>query len=361
MKQCLRQFLGLYCLSKLRIWLNHDALFMSILFRIVSSLNHFQLPLFMLSKVNETMLRQFLCQYSLLMLRIWLNHDAFFMSILFRIVSSLNHFQLPLFMLSKVNETMLRQFLGLYCLSKLRIWLNHDAFFMSILFRIVSSLNHFQLPLFMLSKVNETMLRQFLGLYSLLMLRIWLNHDAFFMSILFRIVSSLNHFQLPLFMLSKVNETILRQFLGLYCLLMLRIWLNHDAFFMSILFRIVSSLNHFQLPLFMLSKVNETMLRQFLGFYCLSKLRIWLNHDAFFMSILFRIVSSLNHFQLPLFMLSKVNETILRQFLGFYCLSMLRIWLNHDALFMSILFRIVSSLNHFQLPLFMLSKVNETF
>ena len=203
------------------------------------------------------------------------------MSILFRIVSSLNHFQLPLFMLSKVNETILRQFLGLYCLSKLRIWLNHDGFFMSILFRIVSSLKHSQVPLFMISKVNETILRQFLGLYSLLMLRIWLNHDAFFMSILFRIVSSLNHFQLPLFMLSKVNETILRQFLGLYSLLMLRIWLNHVAFFMSILFRIVSSLNHFQLPLFMLSKVNETILRQFLGLYCLSKLRIWLNHDAF--------------------------------------------------------------------------------
>ena len=357
----LRQFLGFYCLSKLRIWLNHDALFMSILFRIVSSLIYFQLPLFMLSKVKETILRQFLGLYSILMLRIWLNHDAFFMSILFRIVSSLNHFQVPLFMRSNVNETILRQFLGLYCLSKLRIWLNHDALFMSILFRIVSSLNHFQLPLFMLSKVNETVLRQFLGLYSILMLRIWLNHDAYFMSILFRIVSSLNHFQLPLFMLSKVIETFLRQFLGLYSLLMLRIWLNHNAFFMSILFRIVSSLNHFQLPLFMLSKVNETMLRQFLGFYCLSKLRIWLNHDALFMSILFRIVSSLNYFQLPLFMLSKVNETMLRQFLGLYSMLMLRIWLNHDAFFMSILFRIVSSLNHFQLPLFMLSKVNETF
>ena len=183
---------------------------------------------------------------------------CFFMSILFRIVSSLNHFQLPLFMRSKVNETILRQLLGLYCLSKLRIWLNHNGFFMSILFRIVSSLNHFQLPLFMISKVNETFLRQFLCLYSLLMLRILLNHDAFFMSILFRIVSSLNHLQVPLFILSKVNETILRQFLGLYCLSTLRIILNHDGFFMSILFRIVSSLNHFQLPLFMLSKVNET-------------------------------------------------------------------------------------------------------
>ena len=136
------------------------------------------------------------------------------------------------------------------------------------------------------------------------------------MSILFRIVSSLNHFHLPLFMLSKVNETFLRQFLGLNFLSKLRIWLNQDAFFMSILFRIVSSLNHFQLPLFMISKVNKTMLRQFLGLNCLSKLRIWLNHDGFFMSILFRIVSSLNHFQLPLFMISKVNETFFRQFIG---------------------------------------------
>ena len=94
--------------------------------------------------------------YSLPELRIWLNQDAFFMSILFNIVSSLNHFHLPLFMSSKVNVTCLRLFLSLYCLSKLRIWLNQDAFFMSILFRIVSSLNHFQLPLFMLSKVNVT-------------------------------------------------------------------------------------------------------------------------------------------------------------------------------------------------------------
>ena len=319
------------------MFLNDDAFFMSILFRIVSSLNHFQLPLFMISMVNETILRQFLGLYCLSKLRIWLNHDGFFISILFRIVSSLNHFQLPLFVLSNVNETMLRQFLGFYCLSKLRIWLNHDGFFMSILFSFFSSLNHFQLPLFMLSKVNETFLRQFLGFYCLSKLRIWLNLDAFFMSILFRIVSSLNHFQLPLFMLSKVNETMLRQFLGFYCLSKLRIWLNHDAFYMSILFRIVSSLNHFHLPLFMLSKVNETILRQFLGFYCLSKLRIWLNHDGFFMSILFRIVLSLNHFQLPLFMLSEVNETMLRQFLGFYCLSKLRIWLNHDLFYVNII------------------------
>ena len=81
-----------------------------------------------------------------------------FILLLIRIVSSLNHFQLPLFMLSKENVTFLRWFLGLYSLSKLRILLNQDAFFMSILFMIVSSLNHLQLPLFMLSKVNVTFL-----------------------------------------------------------------------------------------------------------------------------------------------------------------------------------------------------------
>ena len=67
----------------------------------------------------------------------------------------------------------------------------------------------------------------------------------------------------------------------------------------------------------MISKVNVTLLRQILDFYCLSKLRIWLNHDAFFISLLFWIVSSLNHFQLPLFMKSKVNFTLLGQFLDF--------------------------------------------
>ena len=68
---------------------------------------------------------------------------CFFISFLFRIVLSLNHFQLPQFMLSKVNVSFLTMFLALYCLSKLTIWLNHDAFLISILFRIVSILNHF--------------------------------------------------------------------------------------------------------------------------------------------------------------------------------------------------------------------------
>ena len=72
-----------------------------------------------------------------------LNYDAFFISFLFRIVLSLNHIQLPQFILSNVNVSFLTMFLTLYCLFKLTIWLNHDAFLISILFRIVSSLNHF--------------------------------------------------------------------------------------------------------------------------------------------------------------------------------------------------------------------------
>ena len=162
-------------------------------------------------------------------------------------------------------------------------------------------------------------------------------------------------------MLSKVNVSLLTLFLSLYCLSKLIIWLNHDAFLISLLFRIVSSLNHFQLPLFMLRKVNDIFLTKFLTLYCLSKLIIWLNHDAFFISFLFRIVFILNHFQLPQFMLSKVNVSLLTLFLSMYCLSKLIIWLNHDAFLISLLFRIVSSLNHFQLPLFMLRKVNDTF
>ena len=59
-------------------------------------------------------------------------------------------------MLSKVYFLLLTLFLSLYCLSKLIIWLNHDPFLISLLLRIVSSLNYFQLPLFMLRNVNDT-------------------------------------------------------------------------------------------------------------------------------------------------------------------------------------------------------------
>ena len=132
--------------------------------------------------------------------------------------------------------------------------------------------------------------------------------------------SSLNQYHLPLFMINKVNVTLLRQFLGLYCLSKLIIRLTYDIFLISLLFRIVSIQNLFHLPLFMISKVNVTLLRQFLGLYCPSKLIIRLTHDVCFISLLFRIVSSLNDIDLPLFMIYKVNVTLLRQFLGLYCI-----------------------------------------
>ena len=72
-----------------------------------------------------------------------LTHDVCIISLLLRIVSGLNKFHLPLFMIIKVNVTLLTQFLGLYCLSKLIIRLTHDVFLISLLFRIVSSQNQF--------------------------------------------------------------------------------------------------------------------------------------------------------------------------------------------------------------------------
>ena len=125
------------------------------------------------------------------------------------------------------------------------------------------------------------------------------------------IITSLNQFHLPLFLINMVNVTLLRQFLGLYCPSKLIIRLTYDFFLISILFRIVSNLNHIDLSLFMIYKVNVTLLRQFLGLYCPSKLIIRLSHDVCFISLLFRIVSSLNHINLPLFMIYKVNVTLL--------------------------------------------------
>ena len=117
----------------------------------------------------------------------------------------------------------------------------------------------------------------------------------------------------------------------LYCVSQLIIRLTHDVFSISLLFRIVSSLNQFHVPLFIINKVNLTILRQFLGLYCLSKLIIRLTHDVFSISLLFRIVSSLNQFHVPLFMINKVNVALLRQFLGLYHLSKLIISLTHDV------------------------------
>ena len=207
----------------------------------------------------------------------------------------MNRIDLPLFMIYKVNVTFLRQFLGLYCLSKLIIGLTHDDFLISLLLRIVSCLNQFHLPLFMINKVNVTLLRQFLGLYCPSKLIIRLTDVVFLISLSFRIISSLNQFHLPLFMINKVNVTLLIQFLGLYCPSKIMIRLTDDVFLISLLVRIVSNLNHIDLPLFMNYKVNVTLLRQFLGLYCLSKLIIRLTDDVFLISLLVRIVSYLNH------------------------------------------------------------------
>ena len=286
----------------------------------------------MINKVNVTLLRQFLCFYCLSKLIIRLTQDVLLISLLFRIVFSQNQFHLPL-------------------LFKLIIRLTHDVFLISLLFRIVSIQNQFNLQLFMINKVNVTLLRQFLCLYYLSKLIIRLTHDVFLISLLFRIVSSQNQFNLQLFMINNVNVTLLRQFVCFYCISKLIIRLTHDVFLISLLFRIVSIQNQFHLPLFMINKVNVTLLRQFLGLYCLSKLIIRLTHDVFLISLLFRIVSSQNQFNLPLFMINKVNVTLLRQFLGLYCLSKLIIRLTHDVFLISLLFRIVSSQNQFNLPL----------
>ena len=206
-------------------------------------------------------------------------------------------------MIIKVNVTLLRQFLCFYCLSKHIIWLTQDVLLISLLYRIVSSQNQFHLPLFKIIKVKVRLLEQFLCLYCHSKLIIWLTHDVFLISLLFRIVSIQNQFHLPLFMISKVNVTILRQFLALYCLSKLIIRLTHDFFLISFLFRFVCNENQFHLPLFMINKVNVTLLRMFLCFYCLSKLIITLTHDVFLISLLFRIVSIQNQFHLPLFMI----------------------------------------------------------
>ena len=305
----------------------------------------------MINKVNVTLLRQFLGLYCLSSLIKCLSYDIFLKSLLFRIVSSQNQFHLNLFMINKVNVTLLRQFVGLYCVSKLIIRLTNYVFLISLLFRIVSGQNQFHLPLFMINKVNVTLLRQFLGLYCPSKLIIRLTHYVFLISLLFRIVSSQNQFHLPLFMINKVNVTLLRQFLGLYCLSSLIKRLSYDIFLKSLLFRIVSSQNQFHLPLFMINKVNVTLLRQFLGLYCPPKIIIRLTHDVCFISLLFRIVSSLNHIDSPLFMITKVNVTLLRQFLGLYCVSKLIIRLTHYVFLISLLFRIVSSLNQLHLSL----------
>ena len=134
-------------------------------------------------------------------------------------------------MINKLNVTLLRLFLVLYCLSNLIIWLTQNVFLTSLLFRIFFCQKHILLLLLMINKVNVTLLRPFLGLYSISKLIIWLTHDVLLISLLFRIVSSLNHIHLPLFMINKGDVTLLRPFLGLYFLLKRIMWLTHDVFF----------------------------------------------------------------------------------------------------------------------------------
>ena len=209
------------------------------------------------------------------------NSYFFLISLLFRIFSGLNQFHLPLFMINKVNVTLLKQFLGLYCPSKLIIRLTYNVFLMSLFVRTVSNLNDIDLPLFMIYEVNVTLLRQFLGLYCPSKHIIRLTQDVCFISLLFRIVSRLNDIDLPLFMIYEVNLTLLRQFLGLYCPFKLIVRLTHDVCPISLLFRIVSSLNDIDLPLFMIYKVNVTLLRQFLGLYCIIQAYCKVNSRCF--------------------------------------------------------------------------------
>ena len=356
----LRQFLALYCLSKLIIRLTHDVFLISFLFRFVCNENQFHLSLFMINKVNVTLLRKFLFFYCLSKLIITLTHDVFLISLFFSIVSIPNQFHLPLFMINKVNVTLLRQFLCFYCLSKHIIWLTQDVLLISLLYRIVSSQNQFHLPLFKIIKVNVRLLKQFLGLYCHSKLIIWLTHDVFLISLLFRIVCNENQFHLSLFMINKVNVTLLRKFLFFYCLSKLIIRLTHDVFLISFLFRFVCNENQFHLPLFMNNKVNVTLLRPFLGLYCPFKLIIRLTLDVCFTSVLFRIVFILNHIDLPLFKIKWVNVLLLRQFLGLYCPSKLIIRFTHVVCLISLLFKFFSTLNQFHLPLFKIIKVNVT-
>ena len=83
----------------------------------------------------------------------------------------------------------------------------------------------------------------------------------------------------------------------------------------------------------MINNVNVTLFRQFLCLYCPSKLIMRLTHNVCLISLLFRIVTFLNQFHLFAFMINKVNVTLLKQFLGLYCPSKLIIRLTYDVCF----------------------------
>ena len=126
-------------------------------------------------------------------------------------------------------------------------------------------------------------------------------------------------------MFSKVSIVILKQLLCFHCLTKLILFIKPYVIFISLLFRILQSLNHIQLPLFMLITLSIALLRRFLCFHCLTKLVICLNPYFIFISIIFRIVDSLNHIQLPLFMLITLSIALLRRLLCFHCLTRLEI------------------------------------
>ena len=132
-----------------------------------------------------------------------------------------------------------------------------------------------------------------------------------------------------------------------------------QCFFVSLLFRIVSRLNHFQLHVCMFSKVHVTLLRQFLGFFCPSKLGLLLNHDAFLYD--YYLGSFLDWITFSYICSCSVIKRYIIKTVSRLLLSIqARIMVKSRCVFVSLLFRIVSRLNHFQLHLFLFSKVNVT-
>ena len=64
----------------------------------------------------------------------------------------------------------------------------------------------------------------------------------------------------------------------------------------------------------MINEVNVILLSQFLGLYCLFKLFIWLTYDVFLISFLFRFISCLHQLHLPLFLIKKGKCYIIKSF-----------------------------------------------
>ena len=147
-------------------------------------------------------------------------------------------------MINKVNPTILRHFLCLCCQSKLIIRLTHYVFSISLLFRNVSILNQFHVPLFIINKVNKCCI---IKTVSRLVLSIQayykVSNDFFLISLLFRIVSSLSQFHVPLFMINNCKsyniKTVSRHVLSIQPYYKVK----SDVFKITLLFRMVSSLN----------------------------------------------------------------------------------------------------------------------